>query len=67
MKKLELKEGVVYHMCEIGIENLSLNSITSNRKDKKQIDDKLKVVKRRGCRFRQSSQIQVLLRKRDTL
>ena len=42
MKKLELKEGVVYHMCEIGIENLSLNSITSNRKDKKQIDDKLK-------------------------
>lgn len=42
MKKIELKEGVVYHMNEIGIENLKLNNITSNRKDKKQIENKLK-------------------------
>lgn len=51
MKKLELKEGVVYHMCEIGIENLSLNSITSNRKDKKQIDDKLKSCEATGMQI----------------
>ena len=29
-------------MNEIGIENLKLNNITSNRKDKKQIENKLK-------------------------
>jgi hypothetical protein len=42
MEKIALKEGVVYRMSEIGIENLVLNNITSNRKDKKQIENKLK-------------------------
>lgn len=42
VKRLELKEGILYHMSEIGIDNISLNYIQSNRREKKQIDDKLK-------------------------
>lgn len=42
VKRLELKEGILYHMSEIGIGNIFLNYIQSNRREKKQIDDKLK-------------------------
>lgn len=42
IKKIDLEEDVVYHMSEIGIENLSLYGIHSNRRNKKQIDNKLK-------------------------
>lgn len=42
MQKLVLEEDKVYHMKDIGAENLPLNYIRSNRKEKKQIDNKLK-------------------------
>lgn len=42
METKELKEDVIYHMSVIGIENMKLCVIASNRKEDRQILDKQK-------------------------